>query len=381
MAWERAAEVRAAAAGWRRAGAIDQAAYAAIEALHPDPCVTPSAVWRILTAGLVSAVILCALGAVTIAVRPGMTGLALLLFLFAAATVVATERLEAAPRLARRGAAGATAFWGSVFLLAGLGLLADDPVGPVLLAGVLVWGAACWRWGSPLFAGLAALSLFAFLGRLPLGRASWILTGSAIAAAAAGRMDAAGWAPSHRRAAMVLLVVGVAAVYVALNVYSLDQRLLEELRPLAPARAALPPAFFPLAAVATAVLPLAVLAWGWRWRRTLLLDTGIVLLALSLVTLRHYVHLAPLWVVLTGAGALLVVMAVAVERALRRRPGAEWAGLTAEPLLSDERRSRLLQAVPAMAALTPAAPAPAGEAQGLGGRGGAFGGGGASEKF
>jgi hypothetical protein len=381
VAWERAAEVRAAAAAWRKAGVIDRATHEAIDAAHPDPCVTPTAVWRILTAGMVSAVVLCLLGAVAIAAQPGVTGLALLLVLFAGAAVAATERLEASPRLARRGAAGATAFWGGVFFLAALALRSSHAVDHVLVAGVVVWGAGCWRWGSPLFAGLAAMSLFAFLGRLPLGRLLWVLAGSALAALAARRTDAPGWAPSHRRAASVLLVLGVAAVYVALNVYSLDEQLLEALRPLAPPRAAPPAALLVTAAVATAVLPLAVLAWAWASRRTVLLDTGIVLLALSLVTVRHYVHLAPLWVVLTGAGLALVALALAVERALRRRPGGEVAGFTAAPLFSDERRQRLLQAVPVVAALTPAAPAAAREDEGFAGRGGAFGGGGASDRY
>ena len=79
----------------------------------------------------------------------------------------------------------------------------------------------------------------------------------------------------------------------------------------------------------------------------LLLDTGIVLLALSLVTVRHYVHVAPLWVVLALSGALLVVLALAVERALRRAPAGEVAGFTADPLFLDERRQQALQLVPA----------------------------------
>jgi len=121
------------------------------------------------------------------------------------------------------------------------------------------------------------------------------------------------------------------------------------------------------------------LAWGLRSRRTFLIDTGIALTALSLVTLRHYVHLAPLWVVLTLSGAALVVLALAVERTLRRAPGGEVAGFTAEPLFADERRMHALEVVPVAAAFT-AAPGQPGEDKGLGG-GGRFGGGGAGEKF
>ena len=389
VAWERAAEVREAADGWLRAGAIDRATHETIGNAYPDPCVRPSAVWRILTAAMVTAVLFCALGAVWIAAQPGAVGLSVLLFAFAGASLVATERLEVSPRLARRGAAGATSFWGGVFCLTGLALFlhehlrirSDPTLDVLLLASVLVWGGGCWRWGSPLFAGVSAVSLLFWLGRLPLGRGLWVLAGAALAGLAARRLDDASWAPSHRRAAMVLVLTGVAAVYVAVNVYSLDAGVLEELRRFARGPTAPPAGLFILAAVATAVLPLVVLAWGWRTRRTFLLDAGIVLLALSLVTLRHYVHVAPLWVVLTVSGAVLIALALAAERALRRGPGGERAGFTADARFSDERRRQLLQTVPVVGAFTPAAPPSAVDEPGLAGRGGTFGGGGASEKF
>ena len=153
-------------------------------------------------------------------------------------------------------------------------------------------------------------------------------------------------------------MIGIGAVYAAANVYSLDERLLEAPRPARPGRQALPRGVFLAAALATALLPLVVLAWGFGSRRTFVLDTGIVLLALSLVTLRHYVHVAPLWVVLTLSGALLILLALAVERALRRAPAGEVAGFTADPLFSDERRQQALQLVPVVTALTPPAAAP-----------------------
>jgi hypothetical protein len=389
VAWERAAEVREAAEGWLRAGAIDRPTREAIGSAYPDPCVTPAVVWRVLTAVLVSAVVLCTVGAVGVATQPGTAGFSVLFFVFAGACLVATELLEASPRHARRGAAGATAFWGSVFFLVGLGLFLLDGAGvnvdraidAVLLAGTLVWGVGCWRWGNPLFAGLSAVSLFLYLGRLPLGRVLWVLVGSALVGLAARRLDTVAWPPSHRRAAMIVLLTALAAVYVAVNVYSLEERLLENLRPFAPPRVPLPPGLFVLTAIATAILPLLVLVWALRSRRTWLLDAGIVLLALSLVTLRYYVHVAPLWVVLTVAGAGLVGLALVVERTLRRAPGGERAGFTADVLFSDERRQHILQTLPVVAAFTPAASAAAGEEKGFAGRGGAFGGGGASDKY
>jgi hypothetical protein len=228
---------------------------------------------------------------------------------------------------------------------------------------------------------LSAVSLFVYLGRLSLGRVLWVLVGSALVGLAARRLDTAAWTPSHRRAAMVVLLVAVAAVYVAVNVYSLETSLLEELRPFAPSHVAPRPGLLVVTAVATALLPLLVLVWALRSRRTLLLDAGIVLLVLSLVTLRYYVHVAPVWVVLTVAGAGLVGVALVVERALRRGPGGERAGFTADILFSDERRQHALQTLPVVAAFTPAAPAAAVEDKGFVGRGGAFGGGGASDKY
>jgi hypothetical protein len=284
--------------------------------------------------------------------------------------------------------AGATSLLGIAFFLIGLGVFLtetlkvryDDAIDVLLIASALAWAAGCWRWGSPLFAAFSAASLFLFLGRLPQARALWVLAGAVLAGMAARRLDAARWAPSHRRAAAVVLVVGLVGAYAALNAYSLDERLLEQVRRFGTIGPAAPRCLFILAAIATAVVPVAVLMWGLRSRRTFVLDTGIVLLALSLVTLRHYVHLAPLWAVLTLSGALLLVLALAAERALRRAPGGDIAGFTADPLFSDERRQRALQIIPVAAAFTPAPPASA-EEKGFAGEGGRFGGGGATEKF
>jgi uncharacterized membrane protein YgcG len=346
-------------------------------------------VWRVLTACMVAAVILCTFEAFSIAFRPDNIGHQLLLFLFAGASLASADLLEASPRFARRGAAGAASFLGVGFLLAGFGLFLvdtlkmrfDDALDAALVASFLAWAAGCRRWGSPLFAALSAISLFLFIGRLPYGRVLWALVGAALASAAARRLDEASWAPSHRRAAAVLVVAGVVAAYAAVNVYSLEAHLLEDLGRFAARRIVPSRGLIVLAALATAVVPPAVLLWGARSRRTFLLDTGIVLLALSLVTLRHYVHIAPLWTMLILSGAAVVILALAVERALRRAPAGDIAGFTANALFSDERRQHALQVVPVVAAFTSAAPGPASQEKDFSGGGGKFGGGGAGEKF
>jgi hypothetical protein len=86
-------------------------------------------------------------------------------------------------------------------------------------------------------------------------------------------------------------------------------------------------------------------------------------------------------VVLVASGALMIIVALAVERALRGSPDGERAGFTADALFSNDRRQRLLQTVPVVAAFTPAAHVPPAEAPGFAGRGGTFGGGGASDRF
>ena len=388
IGWERAAEVHAAARGWRRAGAIDEATQERIREAFPDPCVTPGAVWRVLTGGMVAAIVLCTFAAAALGLWRSSTAIQILLLLWGAACLVATDVLEASPRSARRGAAGATSALGVGFFLLGLGLVlvesmrlpGDDAIDVLLVAAVLTCGLAAWRWGSPLFAGLGGGALFCSLARLPHGRILWLMVGAALTGLAAWRLDEVRLAPSHRIGAAVLTVVGIGAVYAAANVYSLDEGSLEHLARIAPSREDLPRGARLAAAAATALLPLAVLAWGLRSRRILLLDTGIVLLALSLVTVRQYVHVAPLWVVLILAGALLVVLALAVERALRRARSGEIAGFTADPLFSDERRQQVLQIVPVVTAFTPEARAPAPD-PGFAGEGGRFGGGGAQEKF
>ena len=97
IAWERAAEVDAAARGWWRVGAIEEATYRRIRETFPDPCVTPGAVWRVLTGGVVAAIVLCTLAAMALSVWGSSTEIQVLLLLWGAACLVATEVLEASP--------------------------------------------------------------------------------------------------------------------------------------------------------------------------------------------------------------------------------------------------------------------------------------------
>ncbi len=272
-AWERAAEVRAAAEGWRqrrrhRRGDARRDRHQAF----PDPCVRPS--MRLASADgrdgdrHHSLHALARSGSRSAPRRAGSSSCC------SCSPEPAWSRPSGwTPRrdLARRGAAGATSFWGVVLFLAALGLFLidtmklrlDDALDAVLAAGILAWGVSAWRWGNWLFAGLSAVSLFVFLGRLPQGRVLCI----------AGRRRArpvwppADWTPprgrpSHRRAAAVLVVLGIVAAYAATNVYSLDAHLLEHLRRIAVDALRLVARLFALSAVGTAALPAADPARG-----------------------------------------------------------------------------------------------------------------------
>jgi hypothetical protein len=175
--------------------------------------------------------------------------------------------------------------------------------------------------------------------------------------------------------------LSLAAVYAAINLYALDHGLIEKISGTgwspAPVHAG---AVRTLSAIATGAFPLFVLGWGIRSRRTLLLDAGIVGTALSLVTLRFYVHIAPLWTILSVAGSGLILLALGVHRWLARSPGREAGGFTAEPLFEDKDAQQALGAVGALS-LTPEARVAPAEPGKFSGGGGGFGGAGSSGTF
>jgi hypothetical protein len=384
---ERVEEVRAAAEGWKRAGAIDEGTFEEISRRYPEPRPVPADLWRALTAFFVTAALLLLTGAFFIALRPEIGTAPLLLLLLSAVCIVATEVQERSPALALRGGAGATSFWGILFFLAGVFLFLEETLKVrerggmtlLLLAALAAYALAAWRWGSPVYVSFAAISFFLLLARAPSGRLLWVAMGVAMTLVFARVLDHPSWAPSHRACAAVLVVAGVLGVYAAVNLYALDHQFVEHLRG---AGLDVPGPRFQdriWAMAGTAVLPVAILWWGIRSRRTFVLDTGLVVAALSLITLRHYVHIAATWLVLTLAGAALVLLALALNRWLSKGPTHERDGFTAEPLFADEARLRALELVPVVAAHAPEARPPV--EPGFQGGGGSFGGGGAGGSF
>ena len=130
----------------------------------------------------------------------------------------------------------------------------------------------------------------------------------------------------------------------------------------------------------TATLPCVVLFIGIVGRRRLFLILGFGFALFSLITLRMYVHVAPPWVVLTGAGILLLIVAGLLRRFLDSGVNGERAGFTAAPLTEPQEKHRGVEILASVATMTPSAPAAAENSQ-FHGDGGQFGGGGASGNF
>lgn len=383
---ERVEEVRAAARGWKRAGAIGEGTFEEIFRLYPEPRVLPAAVWRVVAFVLVSFVLLLFSGAFAVAMPwRGSSGWILCAFLGAASLVLA-ELQNASASLVRRGGLEAASFWGIVLPIASLFLLLEEtlhvrePAGPnlVLLGAALLFGAGAWRWGIPVFSGFSAAAVLVLLARAPFGRLLWFVAGTALALAAERLGERAALAPSHRATFGVLTLAGVAAAYAAANLWSLDEKTIES---LGGARdvAGPDPLLRWTSIAATALVPAIVLVRGLKSRNRVLLDAGLVAAALSLVTLRVYLHIAATWVVLSAAGGALVLGALALNRWLSRGAERERGGFTAEPLYEDDESFRAVELAPVLAAhgASPRAP----REGGFSGGGGSFGGGGAGSSY
>jgi hypothetical protein len=381
----RVAEVREAAQAWRDAGAIDAPTLEAVRSAYPESRAELSRAWTVLIFFLVTMAVHTVSFGVFAAFR--MESAAVVIFL-GAVLATAADFLRGS-RFAGNGSDAAVSFWAIAYLLGGVGWLlgesSHDEAGTIttiLCVAIALFAAACVRWGFALYGTFAAAALFGLLGRFPSGRLWWIVGAAGLLWLASRHFDRAALAPPHRRAVAGVFAIAAVALYVALNRVSVDEHWIEALLSSASHTPAPAPAHGLLRALstaATALLPPAFVAWGIRTRRTLILDLGLAFAAASLVTLRRYVHLAPLWVLLTLAGAALILGALAVNRRLRRSPGGELDGFTAEPLFG--KRTEGFQAAAVIAGFTPA-PAPASTRAGdLTTGGGRFGGGGSSAEF
>jgi hypothetical protein len=389
---DRAAAVRAAVRSWQRSGAIDEATLEAIEAAVPDDRVRMPPVFRVLLFLFT-----------IIAVGAGFGFLSLFLEMcgwrsfgifagFALATgvvlVLATDYQIGFARRAQGGTESATSFLSIGFLLAAESwfvfeaqrLDLRDALPILCLTGAVLAAAAAWRWGYPSYAAAATAALLVALARLPCGRVLWIALPLIAAPFLLRLAESPRLPPSHRSSFNSVLVVSLVAVYLAVHLGSWEKQLIEA---VGESRLRLPiqnDTLWWISVAATALFPLALLVLGIRGRRYPLLIVGGGTAVASLVTLRWYVHLAPLWVVITASGVTLVGLVLGLRRWLDSGPGKERAGFTAEPLFQDLARQRILEMGAAVVTLSPEARNLHEEPKFEGG-GGQFGGGGSSADY
>ena len=393
--------VRRAAAAWRKAGEIDAAAETAIAALYPDDRVRTSKIFRVLffvftwfgfsaaygfglaflaTAGL-SWDDAGAFAGVNMAAGAAMLG--------------AVEWLTGGMRLRRFGIEEACVWIGFGYLLGGAlwwlveGLDASFTL--VLLAGA--WSAAglavliVWRWATPGMGAIASLAVFVGLSQAPWNHLLWLLVAGLGAWPLARLAFADHVSPEHRRRFGEAFVVFALLFYVAIHITGVEWHLfalvrLPESRLFTSSGGALaPPSSMAVASslIAMVAVPAALLLVGLARRYRTAIVLGLLLAGVTGVTFAERWGTWPLWLRLILEGTALGGLALSLRRALARRPGAEWQGLTALPLAEDRESLQTLELVAALAAFTPAARQA--EPGGFEGGGGDFGGGGASAKF
>lgn len=389
LAADRAAELLSAARGWRAAGLIDEAAFASIVGAQPAAGPRLGPIWRSLVFAcvVVGASTATAIGFISFGVRePASVGA--LLLLFGAVLAAATELLVGRSSFQPTGAEAATALLAAGYLGAGFYALLDarHVHGSQALRLIYPWcaavfGLAAWRWGFRLFAGAAALFVLLSASQLPGARFAWVAAAALLAAGATAALARRDLAPSHRDGVALVRIVALAALYLGVNFLSVDRGWIEELgRAVGAARHRPDTVGLATAGIASALVPLALIAWGLRARDRLLADAGVVAAALSLATIRFYVHVAPLWVVLAASGAVLAGASLLLERWLRSGRDGERSGFTAAPLYDEERAGQLLPVAAALAA-APGARALHDGKPGVDGSGGAFGGGAAAGTY
>jgi hypothetical protein len=379
---DRSEDVRAASRAWNSAGAIDDKTLDAIQKEYPDDRSRVKPAFRVL----LFLFTFVAAGSAFAVLEFNEVPMGALLFLAALGSIALTEVQIGELRRSSAGAEEATALLSFWFSIAALGWVFEDASGDfpwrfLCVAAAVLAAVAGWRWGLSIFGALAAVCVFLALSFWSGARTSWVLAALAVLTPLLSASVSPRLAPSHRRAADAALVTVLAALYLAVHLGAYDRGLLERGSFFGSFEAATDRPGRSLHIVGTAVVPLFLLAGGVFLRRPLLLRMGVVLGIASLVTLRFYVHVAPLWIVLLASGGAAVAIGMLLNRYLASGPGGERHGFTAEPLFGEGSRARVIEAGLGMALAPGSTPSGTPAKPGFEGAGGGFGGGGASGKF
>jgi len=381
---DRMQSVREAAAGWLRLGWIDNATGQAIADAYPDDRVRVGVTFRILFFILTMCALMGALAISFLLLRHtlGESGLALIAGL---GCVCLMEYLVGPLKRRQGGIEAAVSVFAVglvIFAVAALDQYSWGVSSRYKLAFELLWAAllclaASWRWGYWPYSAAAGFLFFMGTGELPFARLYWILVPTLLFGWLSVGCDSPRLPPALRKSSTALLTACILAFYAAINIFSLDNHLIGFYGFSTPA----PGLVARLASITmSAAVPVVVLLLGIRTRRRLFLDLGFLLGIASLITLRQYVHLAPLWSVMVTGGFALLALGVILNRILGGGNGKQRHGFTAGQLLENPKQLRAIELLASMTTLTPGAKAPP-EKPGFQGEGGKFGGGGASGEF
>ncbi len=386
IAAERAKEVRDAARAWQRAGFLSEGALAMALALHPDDRHRFGPGFCVLAFVFTSIASWAIVGLSFVLFEPGGGMSSAFLLFWAGVLAALTEWQRGSWKRADAGAESATAL-AAVFLAIGSAISIEgfSPHAFVIRflgAAFATCVIAAWRWGDRLFSLGAGLAFFGLLAQTGHGRLLWIVASSLLIPFFLKTARNPRLAPSHRRGAAILGGVAILALYGAIHLWSWDQQAIEHMESAATSNvdAATPRALRPFSILVTALLPPALLLIGWRRREPLLLYAGLLLVGVSIATIRLYHDVMPLSFALILIGAAFLALALQVRRWLRSGEGGERSGFTADPLFDNTNRTDAIKSVVAMASFTPAAQDPPAQAA-FRGEGGGFGGGGATGSF
>ena len=352
--------MRGAAREWAKAGAIGEDTRLDIDSRFPFDRVAKPPIWRTPIFFFSCVIPRSFFGLVAATNRPSRNGFTVLALFFGVGLAVATEFQQGPLRFDGTGGEAATSFLSLAFLTSAaassfLGSSASPPrIGSTLLFAGAACAAGWWRWGFPVYALFSAVSLFFCVSIfVPVPRLGWIAAAALLAILTGSRRDDATLAPAHRAGLSLVLAAALSAAYAAANLYSLDQGAIEEARPGPSAARLAWPLARALSIAATAIFPAALAIAGARGRSRLLLDLGM-----DSARFRSRRSMPTSGSVRCrarpdGGGGRGRPACDRDREILRRGPGRERAGLTAEPLFEDASRARLLSAAAAAATFSP----------------------------
>ncbi len=377
---ERRREVRRAAHSWAKRGMIEAEALSQIEQTHVDDRSRIGPAFRALIFVFAFVAALSVFGLLLLIEVP----LGGSLLFMSIACLVATEVQTGRLKRSSAGAEEATAFLTIVFILSFvewilLDTSTDFPWRLLIFTSAVAFSLAAWRWGSWPYGVLAAVSAFGTSAYMPATRPVWIVTAGLLAPLLLALSRSSKTSPSQRRACDAALLVVIAAVYLTVHLGSYDSHFLEgsnwtwsaELRIPLPGRW--------LFIAGTAITPVLLFAAGIRWRLPIFYRSAFILVIVSLVTLRFYVHVAPLWTVLVLCGAATIAVGLFTRRYLGSGRDGERHGFTAKPLYETSSRIHAVE-MGLATVLRPGSPESPDDSPSFG-DGGEFGGGGAGRQF